>query len=256
MVAHEDVLRGRAFGERHDTAGAEIGGAAQIEDDRRKRNDVFGRRDRALRIFGDLVAACAIRRARTDPRLRARARPCARAHRSPRRYLRTACVRRCLRCRRCECARCSALRFRAARDRRSSRRAFCARRFCLRARVRRDACPRDGRPKTSAASARCVPMKCGSALCELLLPMRAASRRSQRFRPSRLASSSSVRARAAPHTPCADLRAAESAASLCRSRSAARRPLADRAFRDVRQRSYVAAVDAVDTPHARDDLRR
>ena len=73
-----------------------------------------------------------------------------------------------------------------------------------------------GAPTTSAA-----PSRAGPALLD-------ASRR------ARPASSSSVPTRAYRRSSCADRRAAESDASLCRPRPAARPRLADRAFRDVR----------------------
>ncbi len=236
LVAHEDVASRRALGQRHHAPGAKVGRFAQVQHDRRKRNDVLGRDQRALRDRRRSRRASAPRRARTVPTLRAPARPCApgmpiaspRSWQSVRTYVPSLQAMRSR-------ARVSA-RFEldaqqgqpVDRDRARAR----VRPSSLRVRVRRAAAGRDARAEYIGGICAIAADESPQRRFQALGPIGGHVARSRPFRRARPASSSSARARACMRSSCADRRAAESTASPCRSRSAARPPPADRAYRD------------------------
>src|SRR5580704_15638732 len=55
FVAYENVTPRRAFRQRYDATGAKVGRPAQVQHDRRKRNDMLRRDQRGLRRFGYLL---------------------------------------------------------------------------------------------------------------------------------------------------------------------------------------------------------
>src|SRR5579862_1445133 len=55
MVAHENVARGCAFRKRNDATGPKVRRAAQVQDDRRKWNDMLRSDERGRRLARNLV---------------------------------------------------------------------------------------------------------------------------------------------------------------------------------------------------------